>query len=1173
MENAVTTYCPNPIIPASNPVYFFSKPLDGEHLCAYLQRINFRPEYTPVYISVNGAMVEPADIARTYIKSDDLIVIKSGVHNGGDGGSDPMQLALIAGAAYFTAGGSLSLSGGALAITLPTSGAFGFALAAGLVLNSLAPSVPDAGKNNDQKQHTLTGGSNAARPNQPMMVVYGQHLVYPDQAAKEYTEFQGVDQFLYQQFHFGLGDLEIGQLMLENTPLSNYDGVVIEESVNGALANSYSNVDTIAGQRLEHTDGWVSRFTASDTFRVAVDITGLVFERDKTGTDPETVVIGRRYREVGVNDWTYLDDVSITNKQPTPIRRTYKWDFPRAGKYEVALYKVTTDQDAGSGKGDTNRLEWKVLRGYQTDAADYSGQTKRGVEIQASGQLSNKLNRVSAVVKRRVQILTGDTETTAYSSNPAWCLLAFFRGIYIDGKLVHGLGYNDSQIDIEGIKDWAAWCDENGLEFNYVLTQKISRMQFAEKIAGAGRASITDQTGKFGVVYDDEDKTFTGVLNMSNIIAGSFSINYTTSEVAEEIIGQYVNPDLNYEIDQVSAVLPGVENPTREATIRLEGVTSKTIAQQEVNLQAAAQHLLSKRYKMTVDARGLLIKRGDVVLLSHDLSSYASSGRLISGTATELVLSRPVVFSGAENHYIVIQTPNNNSYLREVLVQSGESDTITLVEPLDFVINDDEKHSPEDYIFNFDPTETPGKRIKIISQEPQENKHVALTAIDDLPEYYAAKNNLGVINNASSRVTQPRIISMNVSEELIKSSNGFVTSVIVDLTVSGSYNDAVIYAGLTGDDLAVVDSIRNTVRATFIAKENGLHTIKAVPGNELVQEGPPFSASYYVKGKDFPPNDVDNFRVSTDVDGTRIFEASASQDVDFAGYVIHWSTGVVTQLSEMNPLHEGLLTALPYETNQLAGGVYTFAIIAQDTSANKSEPVFIQAELSDPRSSDSAYYEDVSNLGWIGTKTNCIVDSKNVLTATGNYQWDDLATWDNWNTWTENPHSQIIYEHNKISLSAVIEFLPVIAASSGVSNSVIEISHSVDDISYTAWVQPSEKISARYLKVRLTVNQTASEVITVSKLLIKLSTEVLEEVINDVDTATLAGSAATGRIIPLANNYSVITQILVTIQDVTSARSYTIIDKHTTQPKIKIFNGSTPVDELVDITIKGIASV
>ena len=1166
---AVTTYCPNPIVPASNPIYFNERPYEGEHLCAYLQRIHFKPECTPVYISVNGKVLEPEEIAHTYIDSESIIVIRSAVQGGG-GGSDPVELAILAGLIYFTGGAGAAGGLGASQI----AGQIATALITGLVLNMLVPSAPDVGRNNEQKQHTLSGGSNSARLDQPIMVVYGRHLVYPDQAAKEYTEFQGSDQFLYQQFHFGLGDLEIGELMLEDTPLANFDGVVIEEDTDGGLENSYSNVDTVIGQELNNSDGWVSRFTPEDTFRVAIDITGIVFERDKTGTDPETVVFRRRYRLVGGSDWTYLDDVSITNKKPVPVRKSYKWDFPTPGQYEVALFKSTQDEDSQGGRGDTNTLEWKVLRAYQTDSANYTGQNKRGVEIQASGQLNNRLNRVSALVQRHIDVYNGDTLTREYSSNPSWCLYAFLKGIYIDGKLIHGCGYTDDEIDIEGLKEWAQWCDDNQLEFNYVLTQKISRAEFIEKIARAGRASATWQTGKIGVVYDEEDKPFTGILNMSNIIAGTFSVEYTTSEVSDEIIGRFINPDLDYETDYVSAVIPGIDNPTRQSTISLEGITSKAIAQEEVNLQAAAQHLLNKRYNMTVDARGLLIKRGNVMLLSHDLTSWAYSGRILSGTETELVLSRAVVFSGSNNHYILIQTPNGNTYLKEVIVQEGESDTITLAEPLDFSINDDINHRPEDYIFNFDPTETPGKRIKIIAHESLEGgQKVALTAIDDIPEYYAAKDNLAAITNVSSRYTTPRIISMDISEELIKASNGYVTRVIVDLTVTGSYNDAVVYAAPYDEDLVHVASIRNTVRATFIAKETGYYNITATPGNELVQEGQPYSLAYLVRGKNYPPHDVDNFTVATDVDGTRVFNADPNQDIDIAGYVIYWAVNEVSQLSDMQPLNEGLITTLPYETNQLTGGDYTFAIVAVDTSSNRSSPVFITAQLPDPRSGDSVYYEDAGRTGWDGLKTNCLVDSAYALVATGNYIWNDLSSWDAWDTWTVNPNAQIIYEHPTIDLNQVVQFLPLVSAFADSGTATIEISHSLDGTTYTSWEVPMGEISAQYLKVRLTVDQVGDEVIRVSSLIIKLSTETIEETINDAHTSSWTGSISTGRIIPLQNNYSVITQILVTIQNVTSARSYTILDKHTNEPKIKIFDGATAVDELIDITIKGIASV
>lgn len=92
------------------------------------------------------------------------------------------NLATAVGSAIIMAAGSTLVSA---LVPLPTPNMPSFAGSGG----SLAQPSPT---------YSLQGQGNYARLAQPIPVVYGRHLVYPDLAATPYGEYQGNEQFLHQ---------------------------------------------------------------------------------------------------------------------------------------------------------------------------------------------------------------------------------------------------------------------------------------------------------------------------------------------------------------------------------------------------------------------------------------------------------------------------------------------------------------------------------------------------------------------------------------------------------------------------------------------------------------------------------------------------------------------------------------------------------------------------------------------------------------------------------------------------------------------------------------------------------------------------------------------------------------------------------------------------------------
>jgi len=328
---------------------------------------------------------------------------------------------------------------------------------------------------------------------------------------------------------------------------------------------------------------------------------------------------------------------------------------------------------------------------------------------------------------------------------------------------------------------------------------------------------------------------------------------------------------------------------------------------------------------------------------------------------------------------------------------------------------------------------------------------------------------------------------------------------------------------------------------------------------------------HQVVGKLAPPADVATLNVDRQPDGTRQFAWSKVSDPDLAGYEIRYRLGTGWSWQQMTPLHEGLLVSSPWETNLLAAGEYTLAIKARDTSGNESlNPRYVTSNLGDPRIGDALAYESPHLMGWPGTRTNCVPDDAGgALTAIGQYQWDDLSTWDGWPEWAQNHATQIAYEHPAIDLSAVAAFTPL-ASAAAVGNPLVEIDWSTDGVSWAGWQAAPPSITARYLKARVTVDQVDGRIPQVQTFTIVASGKTIGETVSDSDTSTWSGSAAAGRVVPIAKSYQVITSLRVALQSVGPGWSWEIVNKTPTGPTIRLYDNGTPADALVDVEVVGI---
>ncbi len=325
---------------------------------------------------------------------------------------------------------------------------------------------------------------------------------------------------------------------------------------------------------------------------------------------------------------------------------------------------------------------------------------------------------------------------------------------------------------------------------------------------------------------------------------------------------------------------------------------------------------------------------------------------------------------------------------------------------------------------------------------------------------------------------------------------------------------------------------------------------------------------------DLRPVTPTSFSISRQPDGTREFTwATGTPPADLDGLNIRYFLGTTADWDVMTPLNIGVLKASPFETNQLAAGIYTFAAKNVDRASNESAaPIFITTvTIGDPRI--QGVVEDYKEEPfWTETKTDCHVDvATGWLVADGLATWADLpATWTDWTQWNHIPKSPIIYER-EINIGIKIKFIPLITVESDGAQ-VIEEQHSDDGIAWSAWATTGALIDAQYIRIRVTLTGSYPIFKTMRTV---LSTSTISEIVEDQDSSLLTGAydLGVGDVrVPITQVYNLIKKVDVSLQSVGAGWTWELVDKdQIVGPRIRIYNASNALaDAVFDATVTGV---
>lgn len=512
----------------------------------------------------------------------------------------------------------------------------------GLLINALLP-PPGPGKE-EKPAYAIAGWRNQFTPDAPVPVVFGTHRYAPPFAAISYIEVVG--DVLYDRVVFlhGYGPLEISDEKIGDTlltkykdyqietrygypddlPISLYTNQVVEEQIGTDMVREYPR--SPAGKSL-----WgeppepkpISRFTARDSaWAIAIFSfpAGLMKVTNKGKEQSWAVRLARRFRPVGVEEWTDLPELSVSAKKKAGFFRADRIEFPARGAYEIEYTRTSVSEFNDEGSQYIANCTWVVLQSWRPE---YPLNFRKPValtalRIKATYQLNGTLDTFNSVDKRIAPDWDTGSQTwiARATKNPASAALFALRGPALYRART------DEEIDFPAFQDWHEFCVAKGLAYNRVHDFESKLGETLAAIGAAGRAAVKWNGRKWTVVIDRPREIVVDHINPRNSSEFRWSPSYFEPPHALRV--PFIDETNNYQQAERLVPWPGHVGPidvTEE--LKLPGKTNPD----EIWIEARRrQYEIMNRavvYSAVQQGTARTATTGDLVVASRDVLKRA----------------------------------------------------------------------------------------------------------------------------------------------------------------------------------------------------------------------------------------------------------------------------------------------------------------------------------------------------------------------------------------------------------------------------------------------------------------------------------------------------------------------------------------------------------------------
>lgn len=650
---------------------------------------------SPLMLRVNGEWLLRADWWRPVLPGDVIEWHAVPMGGGGQGSRQVLTIIAIIVIAYFT--GGLAAAGYSTAAVAAIQ--IGATIVATAIINALIPiqqAQLGGAPQSPGSVYNVATAANQARIAQPIPVIYGRMLTFPDYAGQPYAEYASNDQYFFAVYCIGQGRYNVERLQIDDTPLDHFSDVQYEILPPGTLPTlAAANVITapeVAGQTLlsgRIIGGFAAcgpKFAAAS---IGIDLAfpkglGLADSSGNIGNLNVSFIATARYIDdfgLPTGDWFTLGADNIVRATSTPQRVSYKFPLVVPGRVEVRM--VRTD-NLNPNNNALHDVVWAGLRTYLSVTAALSPTaTHMAIRIRASEQLSGLSQRkISGIWRRKLRTWSaaGGYGPEIETRNPAWARLDKLT------NATYGDGLADARIDLQSHADLAAIYDARQDRFDALFDSRVTSIDADRTICMAGRAVPFQRAGVCTLTRDQAQTVPVTAYSGRDILPGSMSIGYAlaTEVTADAVVVEYFD-NRSWDWRQITCKAPGVTTPANAVIQRIVGITGSKHAERE-GLYLAAQNVYRRKFpKFTTEMQGLLPAYGSAVLFHPALPGWGQEGDVCFWTPGTLVmgLSEPAQFTSGALHYISIRR-DDGSVTPAIQVSPGptEYDVVLASAPL-----------------------------------------------------------------------------------------------------------------------------------------------------------------------------------------------------------------------------------------------------------------------------------------------------------------------------------------------------------------------------------------------------------------------------------------------------------------------------------------------------------
>lgn len=938
------------------------------------------------YVTLAGHEIERKHWTRIRPKPGAELYIGVRLQGGGGGGKDVLRTVMMI-AVVVVAGFFNPFAAGTLASSFFT---VGVVVASQYLTNALIP-PPQASRDPyrfDQQPGnpyaSLTGIRNQFAPYAPIPRVMGQRRMYPVLAARPYTVMEGKTQWLHMALLVGYGPIDISDIRIGNTPITQFKGAEYEIREGWDDDTPLTLVTTqIREERLTvmlEANVWNVKATELATEEVSIDI---AFPAGLGTTDPDdgkrkstTVRFEVQWSVNGVS-WTNADwiqptssngtteDGKITAKDTTTSATSRSGRFKVTGsvngQYFVRVRRTTAT--APSYVSDT--AYWTSLRSVRAgNPINMTGLALIGLRLKATNQLNGVPDIINCLASAYHDVYDPDTETwtPTLTRNPAWECTDVLR------KRGQQTICADSRLDLDAFVAWAQANDAAAPNANEkrwtcdVVLEGGSVMSAAQLIAASGRASFTIGTGgKYTVVRDAEQTV--PVAHISPRNSWGYKGSKAFLDLPHALRCTYINPDANDQQDEVIVYRDdynedgtgGKTAATRFETLDFPTSRSATQTWREGRYHLGVLELRPEEHRVNQDIESIACMKGSFVRFSYDIISVGlGSGRVAElvldglGTSiTALVLDIEVEMPDIGASYAVrvrhVASGSNvqQSTLYAVDYDAGPSDTLTLTTPIP--IDADAPVVGDLVQFGESGIETAPMIVKHIRRF--DNHNAQLTLVDAQPGVWTAdtgaipafqsyinrqapiadteRPSRPILNVRSDEVVMVRLADGTLNERVELRLDPYVSLTVPAITWEAEWK----YADANGDDWESVGqaTIDASLYINALATGAIVHLRARVISAASIPSLWEYVFDHVVVGKTTNPDPPSDLTVTATLDGVKV-AFTASPSIDVAGYEIrtggaNWDAATV--------LDANVVTSPASYLFPLSGAV-TFRIKARD---------------------------------------------------------------------------------------------------------------------------------------------------------------------------------------------------------------------------------------------------